>query len=90
MGRARQGQRSSVDLRPPNYVYPLAKSWEHVGSFIRLSRVWDLAQKDLAEEEYEEMLKPMLDEHSVAEGEQNDLLRPLAQFMKVVENIKVQ
>ena len=71
-----------------NYIYPLPNSWEHVGRFIRLSRIWDLAQKDLSEEEYEELLKPMLQEHRVEEGQQNDLLRPLAQFMKVVENIK--
>ena len=78
----------SADVRPVNYIYPLPNSWEHVGRFIRLSRIWDLVQKDLSEEEYEELLKPILQEHRVAEGQQNDLLRPLAQFMKVVENIK--
>jgi hypothetical protein len=78
----------SADSRPANYVYPLPNSWDHVGRFIRLSRIWDLAQKDLSEDEYEELLKPMLQEHRVAENQQNDLLRPLSQFMKVVENIK--
>ncbi len=58
----------SADARPVNYVYPLPNSWEHVGRFLRLSRIWDLAQKDLSEEEYEELLKPMLQEHRVEGG----------------------
>jgi len=78
----------SVDVRPVNYVYPLPNSWDNVGRFIRLSRIWDLAQKDLSEEEYEELLKPVLLGHRVPDVQQNDLLRPLAQFMKMVENIK--
>ena len=78
----------SVDSRPTNYVYPLFNSWENPGRFIRLSRVWDLAQKDLSEEEYEELLKPMFQEHGVSEATQSKLLRLFAQFMRVVENIK--
>jgi len=78
----------STDSRPLNYVYPLLNSWDSPGRFIRLSRIWDLTQKDLSEEEYEDLLKPVLREHRVPETIDNDLLRPLAQFMKVVENIK--
>lgn len=78
----------SPDLRPANYVYPVLNAWDNAGRFIRLSRIWDLTQKDLSEEEYEELLKPMLQEHRIPEVLQRDLLRPLAQYMKVVENIK--
>lgn len=78
----------STDNRPINYVYPLLNAWENNGRFIRLSRVWDLAQKDLSEDEYEDLLKPMLQEHRVPETIQSELLRPLAQFMKVIENLK--
>jgi hypothetical protein len=78
----------SPDQRPANYVYPLLKAWENEGRFIRLSRVWDLAQKDLSESEYEELLKPMFQEHGVSEATQTNLLRMFAQFMRVIENIK--
>ncbi len=78
----------STDQRPANYVYPLLNAWENTGRFVRLSRVWDLAQKDLSEDEYEELLEPVLQEHRVPEVLQTELVRPLAQFMKVVENIK--
>jgi hypothetical protein len=74
----------SIDSRPTNYVYPLLNSWDNPGRFIRLSRVWELAQKDLSEEEYEEVLKPVLQEHRVPDDLQKELMRPLAQFMKVV------
>ena len=75
----------SPDERPTNYVYPLLNVWDNPGRFVRLARFWELAQKDLSEDEYEDLLRPMLKEHRVIE---QDLLRPLAQFMKVVENIK--
>jgi hypothetical protein len=78
----------SPDQRPANYVYPLLNTWENQGRFIRLSRVWDLAQKDLSEGEYEDLLKPMFQEHGVPEATQSKLLRLFAQFMRVVENIK--
>lgn len=78
----------SPDQRPVNYIFPLLNAWEHHGRFIRLSRVWDLAQRDLSEDEYEELLKPMFQLHKVAEHTQTKLLRPFAQFMKVIENIK--
>jgi len=78
----------SVDSRPTNYIYPLLNAWDNNGRFIRLSRIWDLAQKDLSEGEYEDLLKPMFQDHGVSEATQTKLLRPLAQFMRVVENIK--
>ena len=78
----------SIDPRPANYVYPLLTAWENEGRFIRLSRVWDLVQKDLSESEYEDLLKPMLQEHGVPDITQSKLLRFFAQFMRVVENIK--
>jgi hypothetical protein len=68
--------------------YPFIVS-EHSGRFIRLSRFWDLTQKSLTETEYQEILKPLLNEHSVAEDQINELINPLSQFMQVVENIKI-
>jgi hypothetical protein len=78
----------SIEKRPPNYVFPLLASKEFPGRFIRLSRFWDMVQKDLAEREYKRLLEPMLLEHGVSEEKRRDLLDPLGEFMKVVENIK--
>lgn len=78
----------SVESRPANYVYPLETAKGNPGRFIRLSRFWDLVQKDLSEREYKKLLEPMLKEHGVREPGCLDLLGPLAEFMKVVENVK--
>jgi hypothetical protein len=78
----------SAHARPPNYVHPLFLAKECPGRFVRLSRLWDLVQKDLAESEYEELLAPLLLEHSMSAADCTNVLRPLAQFMKVVENVK--
>lgn len=79
----------SADSRPPNYVYPLMTAKGNPGRFIRLSRFWDLVQKDLAEREYKKLLEPMLREHGVSDDDRTNLLDPLAEFMKVVENVKI-
>jgi hypothetical protein len=79
----------STDSRPANYVYPLMTAKGNPGRFIRLSRFWDLVQKDLAEREYKKLLEPMLKEHGVNDVERATLLDPLAEFMKVVENVKI-
>lgn len=79
----------SVEPRPANYVYPLETAKGSPGRFIRLSRFWDLVQKDLSEREYKKLLEPMLKEHGVSALDRTDLLDPLAEFMKVVENVKI-
>lgn len=79
----------SVEPRPANYVYPLETAKGNPGRFIRLSRFWDLVQKDLSEREYKKLLEPMLKEHGVGDASRLDLLDPLAEFMKVVENVKI-
>ena len=78
----------SIDQRPGNYVYPLFNAWDKPGKFIRLSRIWDLAQQNLSESEYEDLLIPMLQEHNVSEENLVKLRRPFAQFMQSVEDIK--
>lgn len=78
----------SSEPRPANYVHPLETAKDNPGRFIRLSRFWDLVQKDLSEREYKKLLDPMLKEHGVSESNHSDLLDPLAEFMKVVESIK--
>jgi hypothetical protein len=79
----------STDIRPSNYVKPVLSSKDNPGRFIRLSRFWDLVQKDLSEREYKKILEPMLKEHDVSEFDRSNLLDPLAEFMKVVENVKI-
>ncbi|MBM4002725.1 MAG: DUF262 domain-containing protein [Planctomycetes bacterium] len=79
----------SSDLRPVNYVYPLLTAKANPGRFIRLSRFWDLVQKDLSEREYKKLLEPVLKEHRVGDADLPNLLDPLAEFMKVVENVKI-
>jgi hypothetical protein len=78
----------SIEPRPANYVYPLETAKGNPGRFIRLSRFWDLVQKDLSEREYKKLLDPMLKEHGVNSLVLDTLLDPLAEFMKVVENVK--
>ncbi|MDB5797126.1 MAG: hypothetical protein JWP36_1028 [Paucimonas sp.] len=78
----------SVEPRPANYVHPLESAKNNPGRFIRLSRFWDLVQKGLSEREYRKLLEPMLKEHGVSDTVRSDLLDPLAEFMKVVENVK--
>lgn len=72
--------------RPQNYGFPILARKEHPGRFVRLSRFWDLVEKDLSESEYADLLRPMLDEHAVRGV--GELVSALAQFMKVVENVK--
>ena len=79
----------SVEPRPANYVYPLETARGNPGRFIRLSRLWDLVQKDLSEREYKQLLDPILRLHGVGESDLLGLLDPLAEFMKVVENVKI-
>ena len=78
----------SVEPRPANYVHPLEIAKDNPGRFIRLSRFWEIVQKDLSEKEYKKVLHPILKEHGVNEAACFDLLDPLAEFMKVVENVK--
>jgi hypothetical protein len=79
----------STESHPANYVYPLLTAKGNPGRFIRLSRFWDLVQKDLSEREYKKFLEPILKEHGVGDADQLDLLLdPLAEFMKVIENVK--
>lgn len=74
--------------RPVTYVDPLETSKQSPGRFIRLSRFWNLVQKDLSEREYKMLLDPILIEHSVSDSDRSKMLVPLAEFMKVVENVK--
>jgi len=78
----------SPDARPANYVYPLATTAEYPGRFIRLSRFWKLVQEHLSEREYKKRLEPLLEEHQVNGATSARLLDPLAEFMKIVENVK--
>ncbi|MFO1180479.1 DUF262 domain-containing protein [Ottowia sp.] len=78
----------SAEPRPANYVHPLETAKGSPGRFIRLSRFWEMVQKDLSEDEYKKLLDPMLKEHSVSDDVRSELLGPLAVFMKVVENVK--
>ncbi|MBF0502988.1 MAG: DUF262 domain-containing protein [Candidatus Riflebacteria bacterium] len=76
----------SVRSSQSSYVGPLLAAKENPGRFIRLSRFWNLVQKDLVEREYRTLLDSMLMEHGVANL--SILLDPLAEFMKIVENVK--
>ena len=78
----------SAEPRPANYVHPLETAKSNPGRFIRLSRFWELVQKDLSEREYKKLLEPMLKEHGVNDDARLELLDSLAEFMKVVENVK--
>ena len=84
------GSGQSSESRPTNYIYPLLTAIGNPGRFVRLSRFWDLVQKDLSEREYKKLLEPMLREHGVGDADRlKGLLEPLAEFMKVVENVKI-
>ncbi|MCX7309016.1 MAG: DUF262 domain-containing protein, partial [Afipia sp.] len=78
----------STEPRPANYIFPVMTAKKNPGRFIRLSRLWDLVQKDLSEREYKKIIEPMLGQHGVDDANIETLLDPLAEFMKVVENVK--
>lgn len=79
----------SNSSRPATYVNPVYSSTDAPGRFIRLSRFWDLVQKDLSEREYKRHLEPLLKDHGAPTTDIGNLLDPLAEFMKVVENVKM-
>lgn len=81
------GSGRSTEKRPSGYVDPLPIATDGPARFIRLSRFWDLVQKDLSEREYKKLLEPVLSEHGVTDDLFN-LLDPLAEFMKLVESVK--
>ena len=74
--------------RPVDYESPLKSAKDKPGQFIRLSRFWDLVQKGFSESNYKNKLAPLLKEHGVSDPVCSDLLSPLAEFMKVVEDVK--
>lgn len=73
---------------PSNYEHPLLSAWEHSGRFIRLSRMWNLAENGLTESDYRDLLEPFLYEHNMSDDRVAELKQPLAEFMKTVELIK--
>jgi hypothetical protein len=70
------------------YISPISIASELPGRYIRLSRLWNLAEKNFSEEEYEDRLQVVLAEHSVAKDAVGHLLRPLRQFMQLIEGVK--
>jgi hypothetical protein len=76
----------SPEPRPNNYVDPLHSSVANPGRFIRLSRLWNLVQQNLSESEYRELLTTLLAEHAVHDL---SILYPLAEYLKVIEGIKI-
>jgi hypothetical protein len=69
-----------------SYEHPLSKSKECLGRYIRLSSLWDAVQKDLSESDYREIISPILIEHAVQN--QQSIIQPLAEFMKIIESVK--
>lgn len=78
----------SSDQRPQTYINPVERALDNPGRFIRLSRFWDIVQRDLSEAEYKDILQPILIAHGVNETDCSSLIDPLGQYMKVIENIK--
>jgi len=74
--------------KPANYETPLKSSYENPGKFIRLSRLWDLAQQKLSESEYRDILEPFLNNHQLTQEKIEDLINPLAEFMAIIQNVK--
>lgn len=78
----------STNNKPANYEHPLQAAHEHPNKFIRLSRIWSLAEKGLSESDYRDILCPFLDEHLADEKIKERMLQPLAEFMTIVEKVK--
>ena len=71
-----------------SYTGVLLAASENPGQFLRLSRLWYIVQKDLSERDYKKLLTPILEEHRVDDAVHSRLLDPLAEFTKIVENVK--
>lgn len=76
----------SENKRPEGYGHPLKLTKEYPGRFIRLSRLWDIAQNNLEPDEYCKILTPMLVEHQVANLA--EVIPHLASFMRIIERVK--
>lgn len=74
--------------KPGNYEDPLPKVGNYPGRFLRLSRLWDLVEKDLSESEYREKLEPFLQENGLGGERVRMMQQPLAEFLKIVEQVK--
>lgn len=72
--------------RPANYLPPLPSLQSSPGRFIRLSRLWEMAVQGLSADEYSEQVSGLLEQHKVVDPER--FLKPLCQFMTVVERVK--
>ena len=58
-------------------------SGTHPGTYLRLSRLWDVAKplQTLKEKDFKKLVEPILHEHLVVEPKSRDLLQPLAELL---------
>ncbi len=76
----------SKEEKKANYIQAINRVVDYPGRFIRLSRLWDLAENQLSEEEYMVELKPILEDHHV--NYNDDLLKFLSQFMPIIHDVR--
>jgi hypothetical protein len=79
--------------KPDNYEDPLPKAYatENQKRFIRLSRLWREAQPNpgLKEAQFRQILRPLLEQHSVAEETIAKLLPPMGELMTTLRDVKL-
>lgn len=86
---AAQDGRSS-DKKPVNYELPIDALADHPGRFIRLSRLWDLAQVGTPSFKWltDRIRNDLLPEHGVDEARANELLNPLLDLVQALGQVK--
>ncbi len=80
----------SLGYRPKNYKCPVDASEEFPGRFIRLSRIWNLVENGLSQDEYLTRVDELLNEYKVHNDKCDMLRNPLANFMTIVERVKTE
>ncbi|MGA3213932.1 MAG: hypothetical protein ABSD20_21700, partial [Terriglobales bacterium] len=87
-----QGGQSTYP-KPDNYEDPLPKAFAtgNQQRLIRLSRLWKEAQPNpgLKEAQFRTIIKPLLCQHGLNEGQIQELLQPLGELMTTLRDVKL-
>ncbi len=79
----------SPGSKPATYIHPLEFYKDHKDRFIRFWRLWNLVSNDQTERVYREKLSTLLTQIPMDDDKIKQLLIPLAEFLKIIEKIKL-
>lgn len=85
-----EAQGQSKLAKPTNYSEPLERASEHVGRFVRLSRLWDAAPEQAGIDSYEaeELANSILQAHGISEDVRERQKRPVGALLMALKSVK--